>query len=71
MVKMYPTVDRGVALEQIRDIAELMVDPQSPDRRLGYLREDRIAATTAFVDKAFGLAGKIKPEQTYTNDLLK
>jgi len=71
MVKMYPTVDRGVALEQIRDISELLVDPQSPDRRLGYLREDRIAATTAFVDKAFGLAGKIKPEQTYTNDLLK
>jgi len=60
-----------VALEQIRDISELLVDPQSPDRRLGYLREDRMAATTAFVDKAFGLAGKIKPEQTYTNDLLK
>ena len=71
MVKMYPTVDRGVALEQIRDIAELLVDTQSPDRRLGHLREDRIRSTTAFVDKAFGLGGKIKPEQVYTNELLK
>ena len=71
MVRMYPTVDRTVALEQIRDIAELLVDPQSPDRRLGHLREDRIRATTAFVDKAFGLGGKVKPEQIYTNDLLK
>ena len=71
MVKMYPTVDRSVALEQIRDISELLVDAQSPDRRLGYLREDRIRATTGFVDKAFGLGGKIKPEQVYTNDLLK
>jgi len=71
MVKMYPTVDRGVALEQIRDISELLVDPQSPDKRLGFLREDRIRSTTGFVDKAFNLGGKIKPEQIYTNDLLK
>jgi NitT/TauT family transport system substrate-binding protein len=71
MVKTYPTVDRGVALEQIQDISDLLVDPQSPDRRLGYLRDDRIRSTTSFVDKAFSLAGKIKPEQIYTNDLLK
>jgi NitT/TauT family transport system substrate-binding protein len=71
MVRMYPTVDRAVALEQIRDIAELLVDPQSPDKRLGFLREDRIRSTTGFVDKAFALGGKVKPEQIYTNDLLK
>jgi NitT/TauT family transport system substrate-binding protein len=71
MVKIYPTVDRGVALEQIRDIAELIVDPQSPDKRIGFLRDDRIRSTDSFVDKAFNLAGKVKPDEIYTNDLLK
>ena len=71
MVKAYPTVDRGVALEQIRDISDLLVDAQSRDRGLGYLREDRIRSTDSFVDKAFNLGGKVKPEEIYTNDLLK
>ncbi len=28
-------------------------------------------STVQFVDKAFGLNGKVKPQDTYTNDLLK
>jgi NitT/TauT family transport system substrate-binding protein len=71
MVKMYPTVDRAVALQQIREINDLVRDASAADRALGYLREDRIRSTVDFVDKAFALNGKVKPADIYTNDLLK
>jgi NitT/TauT family transport system substrate-binding protein len=71
MVKMYPTVDRAVALQQIREINALLVDPSARDKGLGYLRDDRMGHTVAFVDKAFGLGGKVKASDLYTNDFLK
>ena len=71
IVQVYPTVDRGVALEQIKDINDLIIDPKVKDRGLGYLRDDRIRSTVSFVDKAYGLNGKIKPDDTYTDALLK
>jgi NitT/TauT family transport system substrate-binding protein len=71
MVKMYPTVDRAVALQQIREINDLVRDASATDRALGYLREDRIRSTVYFVYKAFALNGKVKPADIYTNDLLK
>jgi NitT/TauT family transport system substrate-binding protein len=70
MVKTFPTSDRGVALAQIQDMGDLLIDPAVKDKGLGYLREDRMKATVQFVDKAFGLNGKIKPQDTYTNALL-
>jgi NitT/TauT family transport system substrate-binding protein len=70
MVKAFPATDRAVALAQIKDIAELLRDPQAKDKGLGHLREDRMRSTVRFVDKAFDLNGKVKPEDTYTNDLL-
>lgn len=71
MVRSYPTVDRAVVLAQIRDIIVLVVDPQAKDQGLGYMRDDRMASTVQFVDKAFSLAGKVKPQDVYTNALLK
>lgn len=71
IVKVFPTVDRAVALEQIKDINDLIADSKVKDRGLGYLRDDRMRSTVAFVDKAYGLNGKIKAEETYTDDLLK
>lgn len=71
IVKTFPTVDRGVALEQIKDINDLIVDSKVNERGLGYLNDDRIRSTVGFVDKAYGLDGKIKPDDVYTNELLK
>ncbi|OVZ57799.1 hypothetical protein CDO44_15510 [Pigmentiphaga sp. NML080357] len=71
MVKAFPVTDRAVALAQIKDMADLLIDPAAKDKGLGHLREDRMRSTVQFVDKAFGLNGKIKPQDTYTNDLLK
>lgn len=70
MVKAFPTTDRAVALAQIKDMGDLLVDPQVKASGMGYLREDRMRATVQFVDKAFGLNGKVKSQDTYTNELL-
>ena len=71
MVKVFPTTDRAVALAQIKDMGDLLIDPQAKDKGLGYLRDDRMRATVQFVDRAFGMNGKVKPQDTYTNELLK
>lgn len=71
MVKMFPTLDRGIVLDQIRDINELILDQPVAAKGLGYLRDDRMASTVAFVDKAFDMKGKIKVQETYTNALLE
>jgi NitT/TauT family transport system substrate-binding protein len=70
MVKMFPTLDRDIVLDQIRDINELILDQPVAAKGLGYLRDDRMASTVAFVDKAFDMKGKIKVQDTYTNTLL-
>jgi NitT/TauT family transport system substrate-binding protein len=71
MIKAYPTVDRAVALQQIKEINTLITDAKVKDKGLGYLRDDRIASTVSFVDKAFDLKGKVKPQDIYTNTLLQ
>jgi NitT/TauT family transport system substrate-binding protein len=71
MVKMFPTVDRNVGLQQIREINELIVDPGARDKRLGYLRSDRMQSTAKFVDKAFTLGGKVKAADLYTDAFVK
>jgi NitT/TauT family transport system substrate-binding protein len=71
IVKAFPTTDRSVALNQIKDINELIVDTQVKDKGLGFLREDRMRKTAEFIDKAFNLNGKVKPQDAYTDALLK
>jgi NitT/TauT family transport system substrate-binding protein len=69
-VKMFPTLDRAVVAEQIREINDLISDATVADKGLGYLREDRMRSTLSFLDKAFNLDGKIKLDDVYTNELL-
>jgi NitT/TauT family transport system substrate-binding protein len=71
MVKIFPNVDRGIALQQIREIGELIVDPQTSDRPLGFIREDRMRSTVEFIGKAFQLNDAVKVEDTFTDDLLR
>ena len=71
LVKMFPIVDRGLALQQIREIGELIQDPAAGPQGLGYIRDDRIRSTLGFVDKAYDLKGKVRAEDIYTNQLLK
>jgi NitT/TauT family transport system substrate-binding protein len=69
-VKMFPNLDRAVVLDQIREIDDLIIDPQAADKRLGFMREARMRSGLAFLDKAFDLKGKVKVEDMYTNDML-
>lgn len=71
MLKVYPTIDRSVVLNQINDINSLIVDDKSPDKTMGYQREDRMKDTLAIIDKAYDLKGSIKVSDIYTNDLVK
>ena len=71
MVKMFPTLDRAIVLQQIQEINELIVDKGAADKGLGYLREDRMKNSFAFVNKAFDLKEKkVELDQIYTNSLL-
>jgi NitT/TauT family transport system substrate-binding protein len=69
-IKMFPNLDRAVVLDQIREINDLIIDPQAADKRLGFMREARMRSGLAFLDKAFDLKGKVKVEDMYTNDML-
>jgi NitT/TauT family transport system substrate-binding protein len=71
LVKMFPTSDRAITLAQIKEIGELINDPKVRSQGLGYMREDRMASTLTFVEKAFNMKAKIQPSDVYTNKLLK
>ncbi len=70
ILKMYPTLDAQVALEQIRGTNDLITDKGLADKPLGHLREDRMASSLAFVDKAFDMKGKVKLQDIFTNEFL-
>jgi NitT/TauT family transport system substrate-binding protein len=71
VMKMFPASDRAIILAQIRETAEIMDDPQVRAQGLGYLRDDRMASTLGFVDRAYDVKGKVKLEDVYTNAFLK
>lgn len=71
LVKLYPVVDRALALQQIREIGELIQDPQAKQQGLGFLREDRMRSTIAFVERSHDLKGRVKVDDLYTNQFLK
>jgi NitT/TauT family transport system substrate-binding protein len=70
MVKQFPTVDRGIVLEQIQDINQLIVDKGASDKGLGYMGEDRMKKSFAFISNAFDLKDKVALSDIYTNTLL-
>ncbi len=71
LVKKFPVVDRAIALQQIKEIGELIQDSQVRQNGLGFIRDDRIRSTISFVDKAYDLRGKVRAEDVFTNEFLK
>lgn len=71
MMGMFPNADRGISLQQIRDIDELIADPDSREHGLGYMSEDRMRSTIQFLNTAFDLNDAVKASDTFTNDFLK
>ena len=70
LLKMFPTVDRAIALQQVKEMGELISDPAVRANGLGFMREDRMRSTVSFVDRAYRLEGKVRAEDVYTNALL-
>lgn len=71
LVRMFPTVDRDIALQQIREIGEQITDKEVRASGLGFMREDRMRSTLGFVERAYDLRGRVRVEDIYTNAFLK
>lgn len=71
MLKVFPVVDPGVSQAQIRNMNSLVVDPETQDQGLGYMRAERMQSTVDFIHKAFPDTRNIKVEDVYTNSMLK
>ncbi len=71
LVKAFPVVDRAIALQQVKEIGELIQDAPVRANGLGFIREDRIRATIGFVDKAYDLKGAVRAEDVFSNEFLK
>jgi NitT/TauT family transport system substrate-binding protein len=70
MMQSFPTLDRDIVLQQIKEIGDLIIDPEVASKGLGYLRDDRMRDTLAFVEKAFAVEGKVNLSDLSTNALL-
>ncbi|WP_084170148.1 ABC transporter substrate-binding protein [Paraburkholderia ferrariae] len=62
----YPMLDRTILLQQIQETNVLITDDPA-QHPMGWLRPERLDATAAFVSRAFGLGGKVKAGDIYTN----
>jgi NitT/TauT family transport system substrate-binding protein len=62
----YPMLDRTILQQQIEETNGLIADDPA-HHPMGWLRPERIDATTAFVSRAFNMGGKVKAADIYTN----
>ncbi|WP_028222388.1 ABC transporter substrate-binding protein [Paraburkholderia oxyphila] len=66
IARQYPMLDRAILLQQIEQSNVLIADDPA-HHRMGWLRPERMDATAQFVSQAFGLNGKVKSSDLYTN----
>ncbi len=69
-MKGYPTLERGILLEQITDMSEF-TRPKDSTHPLGWMREDRWKETVSFISNAYNLKKQVKTSDMYTNEFLK
>lgn len=70
IVKQFPTVNRNVVLEQIKQTNDLVTDTAASDKRIGFLREDRMKNTLDFVKDAFNAGANVSLKDIYSNDFI-
>src|SRR5450830_1890633 len=64
-------MDKGILLQQITETNQIIDDPEADNKKLGWMRADRMQATVDFVKKAFNLQAPIKPSDIYTNKFVE
>lgn len=67
IVKQYPTLEKSIVLEQIKQINALVRDPNAENKDLGFVRADRMEKTMGFVREAFVVDDSIKTDDLYRN----
>lgn len=67
IVKQYPTLEKEIVLEQIKQINALVRDPGAENKDLGFVRADRMEKTMGFVREAFVVDDSIKTDDLYRN----
>lgn len=70
IVKMYPTLVKQIALEQVQEINDLILDPAVRDKGLGWQTEERMQKTADFINKVYKVEQPIKAADIYTNKFL-
>ncbi|ASU38243.1 nitrate ABC transporter permease [Herbaspirillum sp. meg3] len=64
-------MDKGILLQQITETNQIIEDPEADNKKLGWMRADRMQATVDFVKKAFNLQAPIKANDIYTNKFVE
>ncbi|MDC8785245.1 ABC transporter substrate-binding protein [Roseateles koreensis] len=58
---------KSILLQQIKETALLMVDEGADNKKLGYIRADRMHGTIEFAKKAFQVTAAVRGAEVYTN----
>ena len=70
ILKQYPVLDRDVITQQVTETADLIVDRKAAGRPLGWMSPERMNRTSAFIDRAFRLGGKVRSDDIYTDTFI-
>jgi NitT/TauT family transport system substrate-binding protein len=71
IVKLYPTLVRQIALEQIQEINELIIDPAVREKGLGWQTEERMQKTADFINRVYKIDKPIPAGDIYTDKFLR
>ncbi|MBB3211065.1 NitT/TauT family transport system substrate-binding protein [Herbaspirillum sp. Sphag1AN] len=64
-------IDKNILLQQITETNQIIDDPEAENKKLGWMRADRMQSTVDFVKKAFNLQAPVKPNDIYTNKFVE
>lgn len=67
VAKQQKLIDKKVLRQQIDETSQLMTDPESTGKKIGWMRIDRMQYTVGFVKKAFNVTDSVKASDIYTN----
>ena len=70
-MKANPQKDRDISLAQMEAGLDDVVDPQTKERGLGYMKEEMMKKSVAIANKYFGLSPAIDYKMTYTNQFIR
>jgi len=60
-------LSKPILLQQIRETLDIISDPGADNKKLGYIRADRMHATIEFAKKTFKVTADVRGGEVYTN----